>query len=592
MHYFLYFLFFLILYFNLEAYNILGSNYIKNPDNFSNSSGLLYDGNDYIISDYVQGKIIVYDKEFNKKDEIQNLNAPAYMFSKENKIYISEHKTDTIFTFDFLNKKVDRFGGKGEKQKEFHHPGVIFDFKEKINIIDEYNYRIQVLDKKMNFLYEVLLPKFDYVYYPKYKLNYKVIVKENEVYILDCYNKKIYKYFEKKIEEYKKIFYIKDPIDFFYRDDKIFVIDNFDFNIYNIEDLTKFSILDKKTLDIIKIKQFSFYENNIIFLYENYIYTYDFNKKELKQIKELKNIKKGEYGEPISVAENKKGEILILDKELEKIIIFNKKREIIKEIKDVGLSPSDMYVDEFDNYYILIAGENKIKKYNKDWEILYEYGSYEEFKSNYFYYYDKLKEEDKKNIKTIDKHIYNFNFTIDNKGYIYFLDSKEMKISKYNPFFYKISEFGEKASILDVFKQNYKNKFSWNEKHDDNLTDIFYYNEMIYVLDTYDSKVMIFNENGKFEKEVKLEEDNKIKPNSIKKIYIENDIIYIIDSLNFKINIYDISFTKKDELNFLKESMMPEYIYKNYIIFLKIEEHYKNYHIVMDIGELINDKDK
>ena len=556
------FLLYLFMFISLYSKTEIGKSYLINLENFSNSTGIIKNGNTYIISDYIQGKILVYDEKFNKKNKFENFNSPAYMYLLKDKIFISEHGTNTISIIDMKKNTKVKFGNYGKKEKEFNHPGVIFSYNENIHIVDEYNYRIQVLNKKLEFLYEILLPTFDYLYTPNYKLNYKIIVNNDLFYILDCYGRKIYKYIDGKIETMKDISYIKDPIDFFIEDNEIFVIDNYDFSInstestININNSTikhyKKKILKEKKLDIIKIKQLSYNEGNIIFLYENFVYEYNISKEELKTLKELKKINKGEFGKPISIIENSKKEILVLDNELEKIIIYDKNYKFVDEKKEIGKKPTDFYVDEFDNYYICLAGENKIKKYNKDWKVLYEYGNYDVFKSSYLEYYNSLNEEIRENIKFIDKNIYHLGITLDKQGNIYIVDSKALKSYKYSPFFYKQFDFGTKGSPIDILRKNFTGKFSWDERNLDNLKDIFYYKDKIYIIDSNDIKVLIYNTNGIYEKEYKFSELDS-KKNSLKSIYIKNNRIYLADYLNFKIKIYDLNFEKINEISFLKE---------------------------------------
>jgi len=259
--------------------------------------------------------------------------------------------------------------------------------------------------------------------------------------------------------------------------------------------------------------------------------------------------------------------------------------------KEIGKKPTDFYVDEFDNYYICLAGENKIKKYNKDWKVLYEYGNYDVFKSSYLEYYNSLNEEIRENIKFIDKNIYHLGITLDKQGNIYIVDSKALKSYKYNPFFYKQFNFGVKASTIDVLRKNFIGKFSWDEENLDNLKDIFYYKDKIYILDSNDTKVLVYNTNGIYEKEYKFSELDS-KKNSLKSIYIKNNRIYLADYLNFKIKIYDLNFEKINEISFLKEGLMPIHIYENYVIFINTDKIYENYYVIWNIGDILNDKNK
>ena len=595
------FLLYLFISISLYSKTEIGKSYLTNLENFSNSTGIIKTENTYIISDYIKGKILIYDDNFNQKKKFENFNSPAYMYLLENKIFISEHGTNTVSIIDIRKNTVIKFGNYGKKEKEFNHPGVIFSYNENIHIIDEYNHRIQVLNNKMEFLYEILLPKFDYLYIPNYKLNYKVITCDEFFYILDCYSRKIYKCIDSKMEIFKDIYYIKDPIDFFIEENEIFVLDNYDFSINNIKKPSiseqslkkenKTIILKEKKPDIIKIKQLSYNKGNIVFLYENFVYEYNISKDELKTLKELKKINKGEFGKPISIIENSKKEILILDNELNKIIIYNKHHKVIDEKKDIGKNPTDFYVDEFDNYYVCFSGENKIKKYNKNWKVLYEYGNYNDFKSNYLEYYNSLNEENRESIKLLDKNIYHLGITLDRLGNLYIIDSKAMSGYKYNPFFYKQFNFGVKASTIDVLRKNFIGKFSWDEENLDNLKDIFYFKDKIYILDSNDTKVLVYNTNGIYEKEYKFSELDS-KKNSLKSIYIKNNRIYLADYLNFKIKIYDLNFEKINEISFLKEGLMPIHIYENYVIFINTDKIYENYYVIWNIGDILNDKNK
>ncbi len=585
MKFFLGAIFYFAMLLQIYSYESLGKNYLENSENFSDAKGIFYDEKNYYISDYKQGKVIIYDKNLKKNTIIENLEKPSHMHVNKDKIYISQHGNDSVAIFDLKGKKIKEFGGKGLVEKKFNHPGFIFRYENKLMILDEYNYRIQVLDMNLEFLYEILLPKFDYIYQPRYKLNYKVFKTETGFNVLDSYNKKVYMYEGYKLRETLDISYVKDPIDIFIHKGEVYILDNYDFSIFDSTTKKSENLHEESSVELIKIRQIHYTKGLLYYIKENKMYKYNLENKSFEMLKDLTYIEKGDHGKPIALAINSKGDTYIVDEKLEKVIVYDRENKYLTEYRDIGYKPNDIYIDSFDNVYLSIAGENKIKKYDKKWNILYGFGGYEKFPSNFSKHYGEIIDVEKSKYDYIDKHVYDLKITLDNNGYIYVLDSKDMKIKKYDPFFYKISEYGERASMANVIKENYNNKFSWNEVNKDNLKDIFFYKDKIYVLDSYVGKIMVFS-GGKLEKEFS---DNFLKQ-SLSSIYIKDDKIALTDSKSFKILIYTMEFEKSNEISLLDEGYAPEYIYGKWVICKRTSLNYQDYYKIIDIGDYLNDK--
>ncbi|OQY08616.1 MAG: hypothetical protein B6I28_04580, partial [Fusobacteriia bacterium 4572_132] len=470
--------FIILIQFNIYAYKMIGEAYGNDKSDFIQPIAIQKINKDFYILDYILGKIIIFDNDFNIKKEILGFENPiAFKVIKKN-IFVSEANSNKIIIYNLETEKKKTLGLYGMMEKEFSHPGKIYMNNNKLYIVDEYNFRIQVLDEKLNFIKEILLPKFEYIYTPYYLTNYSLIFKTEEMYVLDNYSKKMYIYGEKKKRKEINLSFISNLTSFFEFQEEIYVYDAMVNKLYRL-DKEKFTkkeeiILEKeKKYDVFLMNQITKDNQKLYFINKNIIKKIDLKSKKNEDIFKLKKLKAKSYIDPTSIIVDEDEKIYILDKTLGVIKIFDKKGKYIKQINNIGKTPTDMILDKNNNLYIAVAGENRVRKYNKKNELIYNFGGYKYFPTSYNFYNQKLKEKKQRDINKIDQKVYNLQLDIDGRGNLYIMNSKSVNIKKFDQFFVQKNTIGKKANIL-YFLQGKKElgTFGWNEQESDVLTDI------------------------------------------------------------------------------------------------------------------------
>lgn len=566
----------------------IGKNINEKITSFSNPIDIEVKEDSLYIMDYVLGKIVIYDNNLKPFFQIKNLKNPLAFSVYDNKIYVSESNENRIIIYDMIRHKRKIIGKYGIQEKEFSHPGRIYKYAGKFYVFDEYNYRIQILDSDYVFLEEILLPRFEYVYKPSFELNYSMVFLKDEIYILDSYNKKLYLYKNEKKIKSIDLYFLEDAKKVMKIDGKIYLYDSKQDSFFNIEGKEEFKLDFENENYLIKSKVLDVKDYFVYYIKNNTIAIYNSKTKKKGKYIEYNLIEKSEYIEPVDIKTDKYGNKYILDKVLSKILIYDKYGEYKNTINDIGDNASGIFIDKNMNIYVAVAGENRIRRYNKFGKMVYNYGGYEKFPLNQQYMYDNIEEEEKPDLKLIDKKIYNMKVTLDENGYIYILDSKDKKIKIYDQFFRFMGDFGKKADIVSIVREKEnEDSFGWDEYNNDSLRDIFYYEKGIYVLDSYYSKIILFK-NRKIEKIYKVDSLR----NSLEGIYVDEKGIYIADKLNYKIIFVSHDGEEKREISLLDRSLMPYKINGNYILVLKSETNFNESYFLLDIKELLtNDRD-
>lgn len=563
---------FLFIYFIITltvfSFEIIEKSYEDNPENLLKPISIDIDnsGNIYLI-DYFSGKSVVYDSNFNFINKIEGLDMPSSVMYSNNNLFFVETGKNRVLIYNTESKIKSSYGSIGMVQGKFNRPGNIYKIGNEIYITDEYNFRIQIFNEKMEYLKEIILPQFNIEYKPFYNSNYALTELNGKIYILDIQNKRIYVYFNGKIE--KKIPVPSSGIyDIFTYSGKIY--------IFNIEKGIFYDISDKKNIietgvkdkfSIVKFARGKIKEGRYYFVSKNSIYCYDFKLKKTLELKRLFSKKTDEYIEPCDIKKDNSGNIYIVDKADGRVIIYDKNWNYKKEM-NTGSDIRGICIDQFGNIYSALAGENKINKYNNSGKLLYSYVK-GNIKSN-----SELKKNKSENIG-------NLKVLTDKEGYIYVLDSLDYKVKKFDQFFNLTTEIGKKAGVLSVIKDKKESgTFGWDEIKKDNLTDFYVYNEKIYILDNYYGRITVF-EGNKFKQEF---EDNFSK-NGLNGIFIKNEKIYIADSYNFKISVYNMEFKKLKDINFLEKGLIPLKIYEEFVICEKITDSFKRKYIIVKLKE-------
>jgi hypothetical protein len=552
----------------LFSFEIIEKSYEENPEKILKPISIDIDnsGNVYLI-DYFSGKTVIYDKNFNFIEKIEGLDMPSSIMTDRDKIYFVETGKNrvTIYNSDLKNKI--SYGSIGMVQGKFNRPGNIYKIGNEIYVTDEYNFRIQIFNDKMEYLREIILPKFSIEYKPFYNSNYSLTELDGRLYILDGHNKKVYKYYKGKIE--KRISISSAGVnDIFTYSGKVY--------IFNVEKGVLYDVLNTKNkidtgikdnFSIVKFGKGKLKDGKYYFVSKNSIYCYDFKLKKSIEIKKLFFKTPDEYIEPCDIKKDEYGNIYVVDKADGRVIIYDEKWNYKRDI-NIGGGISGISIDQFGNIYSALAGENKINKYENSGKLIYSYGK-NDIKSN-----PDLKRNRLENIG-------NLKVLTDKDGYIYVLDSLDYKVKKFDQFFNLKVEAGKKAGVLSIIKDKKESgTFGWDEIKKDNLSDFAVYKNKIYILDNYYGRVNLFEE-SKFKQEL----NDNFSKNGLNGIFIKNDKIYIADSYNFKISIYSLDLKKIKEISFLEKGLIPLKIYEELVICEKITDSFNKKYIIVKLKE-------
>lgn len=95
------------------------------------------------------------DKYKVEKLKIEGVERPSGILCREQDILITDSKNDKLVVVDFDGNVIKEVGQTGNGPLEFMSPGDMVRYKNRIYIIDEKNYRVQVLDENLNFVEEI-----------------------------------------------------------------------------------------------------------------------------------------------------------------------------------------------------------------------------------------------------------------------------------------------------------------------------------------------------------------------------------------------------------------------------------------------------
>lgn len=577
---------FTVLNINIFSYNykIIGDPYISKKGNIGIANVINNYNDEFFISDYMLGKIALFDKNGKLLKEYKNIKKPIFFTVDDDFIYVSESSNNEILKVDIKTGDKKTFLKTGMMEKEVLHPGELLVDDNNLYVLDEYNYRVQIINKETGeYIAQILLEKFRYDYKPYSFLNYSMQIMDNKLYVLNNYTKKIYVYNMnyKQVNEINLV-NMKNPVKLYKINKKLFIYDATENILVDIDNnIIKLNIETKYNLS--GINHFDTKEKNIYILNHNNVYKFNIENSSFELLFKLLNIRENEYIKPVDIDVDNDNNLYILDEELEKILIYNKYNELKNVIKNVGEKPQSICVDKNNNIVITFPFENKIKKISQTGKLIAEYGNYNLFKTNEMYYYEKEIQESYDPTK-IDKNIYSLIVDLDKEGNYYLANSSLMNITVLNPFFEKIAEYGHKASIISVFRnKKEKNSFGWDEKNKNNLTDIFVDNDTVYVLDKYYKRINVIK-NNKIEKSF----EDEFSDNGLNSIYVDKEFIYVVDSYNFRIRKYDKEFKFVEDISFLKEGLIPLRIKGKYVIFKKYIEDFDAQYIVLDIQSALD----
>ncbi|MCX8095602.1 MAG: 6-bladed beta-propeller [Caldisericia bacterium] len=300
-------------------------------------------------------------------------------------------------------------------------------------------------------------------------------------------------------------------------DDKFLYLFYFDNNDLYKFDGSKFYFVKKLNLNCDDLKDFKVYKENFYFLYSDHIMIFDknFNISYLK----IKN-----YFLKIKLKNNK---IFLMNENIISILDF--KGNILKEVNFLKFKLISFDID-IDNKIYLLTSEG-LKIFNENLKFLSEI-KMDKIGDEIFFDLSRsiviyFKNEgikvmppkfEYKVIKNLSSPV---DLTIDEDGNIYILNSKSSDVLVYDKNLNLIRRLGDK--ILKYPK------------------GIFYSNGKIYVADTWNCKIRIFNKKGELIfsfGDFGNEEFNLSYP---VKVRVYNDLIYVLDMYNHKIKLFDLN---------------------------------------------------
>lgn len=554
-------------------------NFQERKDTLVKPVSILYSNEGYFVMDYFSGKLVYYNKDFQFEKVYDSLDRVKHVAYFDGYLYLSQSEQNNIIKIDPNTGERQYYGKTGLRRGEFLHPGVIVSHDEYIYILDEHNYRIQYFDKNMNFIDQMDIPKEE-----NFKnildLNYSMVLLGERIYVLDINNKKLHVYKDFKYEQLIDLKNFVYPSKLYKINEEIYIYENTKNQLVNINDNTYYSLDISFDRNLVPLNIFDIIDNkNIIFIKNFEVYSYSIEDGKSKLIKTLNQAKQVEYIKPIAIDFYKEN-IYVLDEIKNKILIYNKYGDFFKEI-DLNLSNVlDFKIDENGDILLVSATENSLLKINNNGREMKQIKSYDLLP---FSQIDWLIEEGSYYgmERGLDNNIYNSALEINKKdGLYYVLNNKTKKVEVYNVKLDKVNSLGKSESTWNTFFNKKGNKnFSNDPVHYNSLTDIFYYKDKIYVLDSFYNRIYVLNDKGI----EKYHEDNF---NGLNSIYIENDIITIIDQNNFRLLQYNLDFEIINEINFAKNSYMPIKIVKEYLIVKEYTKDYKEIYKILKLQDL------
>lgn len=112
------------------------------------------------IEEEIQGNIFNFKQKDGPKYQVEELiidglGNPGGILCRENEILITDSKNDNLIVVDYDGNIVRKVGKTGNGPLEFLSPGDMAVYDNKIYIIDQKNYRVQILDAQLNYLDEI-----------------------------------------------------------------------------------------------------------------------------------------------------------------------------------------------------------------------------------------------------------------------------------------------------------------------------------------------------------------------------------------------------------------------------------------------------
>lgn len=116
-----------------------------------------YDDN---LEEEIQENIFNFDHKYGPEYqvdewEVDGVDSPGGILCREQDILITDSKNDHLVVADYEGNVLRTIGKSGNGPLEFLSPGDMTAYNDKIYIIDQKNYRVQILDADLNYLDEI-----------------------------------------------------------------------------------------------------------------------------------------------------------------------------------------------------------------------------------------------------------------------------------------------------------------------------------------------------------------------------------------------------------------------------------------------------
>lgn len=205
--------------------------------------------------------------------------------------------------------------------------------------------------------------------------------------------------------------------------------------------------------------------------------------------------KNGKLKEPQGLTLTKSGDIIVADTGNSRVQIFDKNYKLKKVITNkIFKKPTGVTTDSRGNIYISDCLTDRIYKYSKDYKFLKSWGESLELTKS-------MQEDEKELEKSHGKFFCPFSLTTDDDDNIYTTDMYNNRIQKFTSNGKFLLTFGTKTILVDpqtfltgrdgsVPKTTFKNPSS-----------ITYKNNKLFVVDTFNNRIQIFDKDGEFIKQ-------------------------------------------------------------------------------------------
>lgn len=538
----------------------------------------------YFIMDYFSGKLVYYNSEFELKKVYASLDRVKHVEYFNDYLYLSQSEINSILKINPHTGERKTFGKTGLRRGEFLHPGEIKGYNNKIYIIDENNYRIQYFDKNMNFIGQVDIPTASN-FKNSLNLNYSMVLSEDRLYLLDINNKHLHVYKDLIYEQLIDLRNFSYPSKLYKINEEIYIYEKTKNQLINIEDNSYYDIDIDFNRNLVPLNSFDIdNKQNILFIKDFKVYSYSTQNKRSKLLKVLNQAKKEEYIKPVAL-DIYNDNLYVLDQVKNKILVYNPYGNFLREINFNLTNAIDFKIDENGDILIISSVENSLLKLNNNGKEMKKIKSYELLP---FSKVDWLIEND---IyygveRGLDTNVYMTSLSINKEAALYYvLNNKTKRVDVYNAKLDRLKTLGRAESNWNIFfNRKGSNRFSRDPVYYNSLKDIFYYNNKIYVLDSFYNRIFILDERG-------IEDYFEDDFNALNSIYIENGIISVVDKNNFRLLQYNLDFDLINEVNFAQNSYQPIKIFKNYLIVREYTREYREKYKILKLSDstLINE---